>query len=50
MPNIDPSVACHQLNIGPLVCYVAQQRRRQSFEKVEEMLDENYITASIHGI
>ncbi|KAI5396175.1 hypothetical protein KIW84_062394 [Lathyrus oleraceus] len=50
MPNIDPIVAFHQLNVNPSAWYVSQQRRRQSLEKseattsnVKVLLDTNFI-------
>ena len=51
MPNIDPSVACHQLTISPSASAVAQRRRKQSPEKVEtaekgvkDLLEANFIS------
>ncbi|MCI53779.1 hypothetical protein A2U01_0075026, partial [Trifolium medium] len=35
MPGIDPTVACHHLNIDPNMKYVAQRRRKQSTEKAK---------------
>jgi hypothetical protein len=35
MPRIDPKVACHRLNVNPIMRYVAQWRRPRSLEKAE---------------
>jgi len=51
MPEIDPSVACHQLTVDPGVSVVAQRRRKQSPEKseattkaVKDLLEANFIS------
>jgi len=35
MPEVDHSVACHQLTVSPSASIVSQRRRRQSPEKAE---------------
>lgn len=35
MPDIDPSVACHDLNVEVNTCYVSQRHMRQFLEKVQ---------------
>ena len=51
MPDIDPSIACHQLTVSPSASVVAQRRRKQSPEKAEaaekaekDLLEENFIS------
>lgn len=51
MPEIDPSVACHQLAVDPGVSAVAQHHRKQSPEKseaaekaVKDLLEANFIS------
>lgn len=39
IPDIDPNVACHHLNIDPSIRYVDQRRRRQSLEKFEATMN-----------
>lgn len=40
MPDIDPTVAFHPLNIDPNAHYVSQWQKRQTFEKVEATMRE----------
>jgi len=51
MPGINPSVACHQLTVDPIVSAIAQRRRKQSREKskaaektVKDLLEANFIS------
>ena len=53
MPEINPSVACHQLTVDPRVSAVVQRRRKQSPEKsevaekvVKDLLEANFISGA----
>lgn len=38
MPNINPMMTCHLLNINPAACYVSQRRIRQSLNKAKAIV------------
>ena len=51
MPDLDPEVACHHLNIDPAIKAVAHCRRKQSTEKakaaelaVKDLLEAHFIS------
>ena len=51
MPDIDPSVACHQLTVSPSASVVAQRRKKQSPIKAEatekvvkDLMEANFIS------
>lgn len=55
MPDIDPSIVSHQLNVDANARYVSHHKRRQSLKKVEGtyskvkgLLDTHFISKDVY--